>query len=267
MPSFGSQPLMSRPELVRWGLCAAVVIAAHGLVMFALVERSGEVEADAGAPVVTLELAPIAVAPPAPTRDLAPGPLMESESQEQVAEEAPPEERKKPKEEERKKPKEEKLVEEPPAPDPEVAMAKPEPMPEEGPIDDRPAPVVAPAAPVPTAPQVAPTPAPRVAALEVGQVPRPTSTAVTNWQRLLVAQLERHKRYPPQAQGKVGEARLAFRIDRSGHVLTSRIVRSSGSDALDQEALALVKRAAPLPLPPAGIPDDQLSFVVPIRYH
>jgi protein TonB len=250
---------MSRPELVRWGLCAAVVVAAHGLVMFALVERSGEVEADAGAPVVTLELAPIAVAPPAPTRDLAPGPLMESESQEQVAEVAPPEER--------KKPKEEKLVEEPPAPDPEVAMAKPEPMPEEGPIDDKPAPVVAPAAPVPTAPQVAPTPAPRVAALEVGQVPRPTSTAVTNWQRLIVAQLERFKRYPPQAQGKVGEARLAFRVDRSGHVLTSRIVRSSGSDALDQEALALVKRAAPLPLPPAGIPDDQLSFVVPIRYH
>jgi periplasmic protein TonB len=259
MPSFGSQPLVTRPEFVRWGLCAAVVIAAHGLAVLAIAGRSDEAEADAGAPVITIELAPIAVAPPAPVRDLAPGPLMESESQEQVAEETPPEER--------KQPKQEKLVEESPAPDPEVAMAKPELMAEEGPIDDTPAPVVAPAAPVATAPQVAPTPAPRVAALAVGQVPRPTSTAVTNWQRLLVAQLEHHKRYPPQAQGKVGEARLAFRIDRSGHVLTSRIVRSSGSDALDQEALALVKRAAPLPPPPAEIPDDQLSFVVPIRYH
>jgi periplasmic protein TonB len=257
--SFGPQPLMSRPELVRWSLCAAVVIAAHGLAALALSARSYDEDADAGAPVVTLELAPIAVAPPAPVRDLAPGPLVETESQEQVAEETPPEER--------KQPKQEKMVEEPPAPDPEVAMPKPEPMAEEGPIDDKPAPVVAPAAPVPTAPQVAPTPGPRVAALEVGQVPRPTSTAVTNWQRLLVAQLERHKRYPPQAQGKVGEARLAFRIDRSGHVVTSRIARSSGSDALDQEALALIKRAAPLPPPPAGISDDQLSFVVPIRYH
>jgi protein TonB len=209
--------------------------------------------------VVTLELAPIAVAPPAPTRDLAPGPLVETESQEQVAEEAPPQERKEQK-------KEEKRVEEPPAPDPEVVMAKPEPMGEEGPIDDKPAPVVAPAAPVPTAPQVAPTPAPRVAALEVGQVPRPTSAAVAKWERLLVAQLERHKRYPPQARGHVGEARLAFSIDRSGHVVASRIVHSSGSDALDQEALALVKRAAPLPPPPAGMSDDQLSFVVPIRY-
>jgi periplasmic protein TonB len=258
MPSFGSQPLFTRPELMRWGLCAAVVIAAHGLVALAVTGRSDEEVADAGAPVITLELAPIAVAPPAPSRDLAPGPLMESESQEQVADEAPPQER--------KQPKKEKEVEEPPAPDPEVAMAKPDPMAEEGPVEDKPAPVVAPAAPLPTAPQVAPTPGPRVAALAVGQVPRPTSAAVATWQRLLVAQLERNKRYPPGAHGKVGEARLAFSIDRGGHVLTSQIVHSAGSEALDEEALAMIKRAAPLPAPPAGISEDQLSFVVPIRY-
>ena len=258
MPSFGSQPLLTRPELMRWGICAAVVIAAHGLVALAVTGRSDQGNADAGAPVLTVELAPLAVAPPSPPRDLAPGPLMESQSQEQVAPEAAPQES--------KQVKKEKEIEEPPAPDPQVAMAKPDPMGEEGPIDDRPAPVVAPAAPVPTAPQAAPTPGPRVAALEVGQVPRPTSAAVAKWERLLVAQLERHKRYPPQAHGKAGEARLAFSIDRSGHVVASRIVHSSGSDALDQEALALVKRAAPLPPPPAGISDDQLSFVVPIRY-
>jgi len=259
MPSFGSQRLVTRPEFVRWSLCAAVVIAAHGLVALAFTGRWDEDAADAGAPVVTVELAPLAVAPPAPPGDLAPGPLMESESQEQVAEAATPAER--------KQPKQEKLVEQPPAPDPEVAMAKPEPMAEEGPIDDRPAPVVAPAAPVPTAPQVAPTQGPRVAALAVGEVPRPTSATVAKWQRLLVAQLERHKRYPPHAGGKIGEAKLAFSIDRGGHVIASRIVHSSGSDALDEEALAMVKRAAPLPPPPAEISDDQLSFVVPIRYH
>ncbi|MBV8753236.1 MAG: energy transducer TonB [Hyphomicrobiales bacterium] len=259
MASFGSQPFFTRPELVRWSICAAVVIAAHGLVALAVTGRSDEEVADAGAPVVTLELAPVATAPPAPTRDLAPGPLMESESQQQVAEEAPPDEA--------KQAKQEKVVAEPPAPDPEVAMAKPETMAEEGPIDDRPAPVAAPAAPVPTAPQAVPTPGPRVAALAVGQVPRPTSAAVATWQRLLVVQLERHKRYPPRAKGHVGEARLAFSIDRGGHVLTSRIVHSSGSEALDDEALAMIKRAAPLPPPPAGISEDQLSFVVPVRYH
>jgi periplasmic protein TonB len=89
---------------------------------------------------------------------------------------------------------------------------------------------------------------------------------VAKWERLLVAQLERHKRYPPQARGKIGEARLAFSIDRTGRVLASRIVHSSGSEALDQEALALVRRAAPFPPPPAGLADDRLSFMVPIRY-
>jgi protein TonB len=249
MTSFGSQPLVTRPELMRWSLCAAVVLAAHGIVALVLAGGSDEAELEAGAPVVTIELAPAAVAPPAPPRDLAPGPLLETESQERVAEETPaPPERKEP-----DKPKEEKEVEAPPAPDPEVAMV--EPPPEEGPIEHKPAPVVALAAPVPTAPQSAPAPAERAAA--------PT---VAKWERLLVAQLERHKRYPPQARGKVGEARLAFSIDRTGRVLASRIVHSSGSEALDQEALALVRRAAPFPPPPAGVSDDRLSFVVPIRY-
>jgi len=260
MAPFDIQPGITRPELVRWTACAAAVVALHGLIVLAITTRSGEEEDAAGAPVLTIELAPVAVAPPAPTRDLAPGPVVESESQQQVAEAAPPQERKELK-------KEERVAEEPPAPDPEVAMPKPEPMGEEGPIDDKPAPAVASAAPVPTAPQNAPTPAPRVAALAVGQVARPTPAAVATWERLLVAQLERHKRYPPHARGKVGEARLAFSIDRGGRVLTSRIVRSSGSAALDEEALALIKRAAPLPPPPAGLPDDRLSFVVPIRYH
>jgi protein TonB len=259
---FGSQPLLTRPELVRWGACAAVVLAAHGLAVLAVASRSDEAEVEAGAPVVTVELAPVAVAPPSPSRDLAAGPLLETESQERVAEEAPaPPERKEPEKE-----KQEKVVEEPPAPDPEVAMA-PEPPPEEGPIDYKPAPVQALAAPVPTAPQSAPTPADRAAAPALAPTPTPTSAVVASWQRLLVAQLERHKRYPPQARGKVGEARLEFSIDRAGRVLASRIVHTSGSAALDQEALALLRRAAPLPPPPAGLPDDRLSFVVPIRYH
>jgi periplasmic protein TonB len=262
--SFGAQPLFTRPELVRWSLCAAVVLAAHGLVVVGLAGRADEEQPEGGAPVVTLELAPVAVAPPAPARDLAAGPLLESESHERVAEETPaaPPERMEPEKEKR----EEKVVDQPPAPDPEVAVP-PEPPPEEGPIEHKPAPVAVAAAPVPTAPQSAPAPAKVAAAPAVAAIERPSAAAVTSWQRLLVAQLERHKRYPPQARGKVGEARLAFSIDRTGRVVESRILHSSGSDALDQEALALLRRAAPLPPPPAGLPDDRLSFVVPIRYH
>jgi protein TonB len=244
MTQFGAQPFVTRAELTRWGGCAALVLAAHAFAAFAIAARSDEAEFTAGAPVVMVELAPITAAPPAPPRDLAVGPLLETEAQERVAEEAPPQREAAP-------PKEE-TVEVPPAPDPQVAMLTPEPYPEEGPITVDPP---AAAAPVPTAPQTVPTPA-----------ARPTSAAILRWERLLVAQLERHKRYPPQARGKVGEARLAFSIDRDGRVLASRIVHSSGSDALDEEALALVRRAAPLPPPPAGLPDERLSFVVPIRY-
>ena len=63
MPVLGSQPFVTRPELARWGLCAAVVIAAHGLVALAITGRWDAEDADAGAPVVTVELAPLAVAP------------------------------------------------------------------------------------------------------------------------------------------------------------------------------------------------------------
>jgi protein TonB len=247
MADFGSQPLVTRPEVFRWSACAAAVVAAHGLVAFAIAAHSDEAELAAGAPVVMVELAPLAVAPPAPARDLAAGPLLETENQERVAEEAQPE---------RKETEKEQVVQETPVPDPAVTMAQAAPEPEEKPVEDKAVPEPAQGAPVPTAPQAAPT-----------SVARPAAPAVASWQRLLMAQLERHKRYPPQARGKLGEAKLGFSIDRQGHVLTSRIVQSSGSDALDAEALALVKRAQPLPPPPAGLPDNQLSFVVPIRYH
>jgi TonB family protein len=82
----------------------------------------------------------------------------------------------------------------------------------------------------------------------------------------LLAQLERNKRYPPAAGGAQGTARLAFRIDRRGHLLESHITQSSGSAALDEETLALARRAQPFPSPPADATENQLSFVVPIRY-
>jgi periplasmic protein TonB len=260
--SFGSQPVFTRPELVRWSLCAAVVIAAHGLAALAIAGWGDEEELEAGAPVVTIDLAPVAVAPPAPPRDLAAGPLLETESQERVAEETPVP----PAPKEPEKEKQEKVVEAPPAPEPEIAVS-PEPPPEEGPIEHKPAPMQATAAPVPTAPQSAPAPAKLAAGPAMAPTPTPSSAVVASWQRLLVAQLERHKRYPPQARGKVGEARLEFSIDRTGRVVASRLVHSSGSDALDREALALLRRAAPFPPPPAGLPHERLSFVVPVRYH
>jgi periplasmic protein TonB len=104
----------------------------------------------------------------------------------------------------------------------------------------------------------------------------------TRWERSLSAHLERFKHYPRDAvevftgdknpRHKIlcgqegGDTVVVLRIDRQGHVLKSRIVRSSGASALDQETLAMIKRADPLPAPPNGLPDTALTIRVPIHY-
>jgi len=49
-------------------------------------------------------------------------------------------------------------------------------------------------------------------------------------------------------------------------LLSSQIVQSSGSSQLDQETLAMLARAQPMPKPPGSAPDSALSFVLPIRF-
>ncbi len=114
--------------------------------------------------------------------------------------------------------------------------------------------------------QPAPPTAPAAPPQQSAPKPAPSSAAITNWQKSLVAHLGRFKRYPAQARGAEGVVSLAFSIDRQGRVVNSRIAKSSGSAVLDAEALAMIKRAAPLPPPPAEIADADLSFVVPIRF-
>jgi periplasmic protein TonB len=90
--------------------------------------------------------------------------------------------------------------------------------------------------------------------------------AIASWQHAVVARLARFQRYPAQAKGATGVVSLSFSIDRQGHVLNSQIIKSSGSSVLDAEALSLMTRAAPLPPPPAAVPDTDLTFVLPIRF-
>jgi periplasmic protein TonB len=87
-----------------------------------------------------------------------------------------------------------------------------------------------------------------------------------SWQQSLLARLVRFQRYPPRARDVQGVVSLAFSIDRHGNVVSSHIIKSSGSALLDYEALDLIKRAAPLPAPPAEIADSDLSVIVPIRF-
>jgi periplasmic protein TonB len=76
--------------------------------------------------------------------------------------------------------------------------------------------------------------------------------AIRRWETELRAHIERFKRYPPKAhaRGDQGLAKVSFTIDRDGRVQETHIVQSSGSPELDQEALAVLTRAQPVPRPP-----------------
>lgn len=92
--------------------------------------------------------------------------------------------------------------------------------------------------------------------------------AMAAWKLQVVGLLERSKGYPAAAlaRGEEGTAHLAFTLDREGRVTDSSVVRSSGSKALDDDALAMVLRAQPFPPPPSDITGPQINLRVPIRY-
>ncbi|EGY02360.1 TonB protein [Nitrospirillum viridazoti Y2] len=94
------------------------------------------------------------------------------------------------------------------------------------------------------------------------------SVSVPTWQGLLLAQLERFKRYPADAQTRhqQGVAYLRFTMDRDGRVLSSRLEKSSGYELLDREVQALIERAQPLPKPPPELGSDRVELVVPIAF-
>jgi len=59
---------------------------------------------------------------------------------------------------------------------------------------------------------------------------------------------------------------VAFKLDRSGQLVASHVKKRSGSPALDDEALAMLQRASPLPAPPDQIPGPMLELVLPIQF-
>lgn len=92
--------------------------------------------------------------------------------------------------------------------------------------------------------------------------------AEINWQAMIQTHLERNKRYPRQAQllRQQGIPLVTFIIDRDGYVLDVVLFQSSGITSLDEEAIALIKRAEPLPKPPPEMTDDPIRITVPIDF-
>jgi protein TonB len=275
------------PATMRWSACFVVALGIHVAGAAALLAR-WQTEADhvASAPVVMIDMAPVAAAPQTTETDMPPDTV---DRQFQAGETPTPD-----------KP-EEEVVEkaEPPAPEEpvEVAKAEPEPAPEK-PVEVEPEPVKAEIAMLPpprpvekieekkeekkkvarkkqrpqhaslaSAQSAADQVAPRAAAPNAGAAR--DSNALPNWTSRIMSRLERHKRYPSEAQsrGDRGVVRLAFSVDRHGGVHNARVVASSGSNVLDRETLAMIERASPLPPPPDEVPGARIPVVVPIAYY
>ncbi len=85
----------------------------------------------------------------------------------------------------------------------------------------------------------------------------------------LLGQLNRFKQYPRSArQAHIeGVVMLHFVMDANGKVLSAEIAKSSGRPVLDNEALALISRAQPLPALPADYPTRTLDAIVPIEFY
>lgn len=223
-------------EALRWGACFVVVAGVHVGAAVALLQAPGADDGfTAGAAVMMVDLPDAPAATPVPDRNMAPGPDVQQE-----AAEAPD------RREETKPPEETAEVE---LPDPEP----PRPTPPAEEIHTAPPPVTAVAVAPPTAGV---------------DLPQPPSKMVKRWQSGLSAQIARNKRYPQKARVRHEEGRVivAFTIDRDGKLVDNRVLRSSGSDDLDQEALSSVVRAQPLPKPPADAKDIDLTFTVPFDF-
>jgi protein TonB len=259
-----------RPVIWIWASCLLLVLLAHVSVLIGLRSTISEAGAPVTPPAVLLDLAPAPVAPPEPEPTPAP-PIATPPPPAEIAPPPPEPEPPPPPEPDPTPPQAEppppEVVpppqEPPPQSPPEVVLPKP-PAPPPHPhvrTVKRPVPDAVQTPSAPAAPIQAP-PAPTAAA------PSPGAAVPVTWQDALRAHLARFKRYPVQAlrRGEQGVTMVRFAMNHAGTVLSAVVVRGSGHDDLDQEALAWIQRAQPLPRPPPEVAQDPIELVVPLRF-
>lgn len=160
-----------------------------------------------------------------------------------------------------------------PAPEPEKPVETPE-------ISEAQSPPIKMAEPAPIEPMITipstvpkPTRATPAEAAPPASPPRPTPSAPSktpaSWQSLVLGRLNAVKAYPASARARrqQGVVMIRFTLDRQGKVLEIALAQSSGFALLDREAIALPKRASPLPPPPDDVKGERIELVVPVEFH
>ena len=240
--------------LLRWTAAAAVVVGAHAAGVWIALHWKPAQAAPHGGAVMLINLEPIPVAPEAEQKELPPGPEMTQAETEPEPEPIPEPDIKMPELPQQENA--EAIVAQPPKPTPEEKPPEPKKREtEKKPVEPKKKKVVQTTAPAASANQSAHASAPALGT---------NSGARSDWNSRVMAALNRSKRSPPGAA--MGTARVAFVVDRSGQVTSVRLSGSSGDSGLDQEAVALVQRASPLPAPPPEVGGSAIALSVPVRF-
>jgi protein TonB len=90
-----------------------------------------------------------------------------------------------------------------------------------------------------------------------------SAASVAPWRAEIYAHLLRYK--PPGSEAK-GVVTISFSLARSGALLGAHLAGSSGSPALDQKALQMVRSANPFPAAPVEVAGGPFSFTVPVHF-
>jgi periplasmic protein TonB len=292
--------------MLRWGTAGIVVAAIHFTGAWAALNwRRVEATPDAP-PAVMIDLAPLAVAPPAPPQEVAPGPQM-TEAQPVPTPDTPTPVEETPD----LTPPTPIATQEPPKPDP--APAQPEQTAQELKPDIPPRPLeikvpelpkednaeatLAPPPPPSPKPKARKEPPPKAHEAERKkpidpdkpkhrQTTAPPSSIAARSNTAAAPSagsgaspsvspatwkselMARLNRYKryPPGAASTGTASVAFTIARSGQVLSARLIGSSGNPALDAEAVSLPRRASPVPAPPPDFGGGVLTLTVPVHF-
>jgi len=113
-----------------------------------------------------------------------------------------------------------------------------------------------------------PMAAPAPPALHAPVAQNGTGEGQASFESRVLAHINRFKQYPLSARKAhiEGVVMLHFVMDAGGHVTQADIQKSSGRPVLDNEALAMIQRAQPLPALPADFPTRTLNAVVSIEF-
>jgi len=230
--------LPERRGISRWTLAGVTIVLAHAAIVAAVALWYARRPVEPNIlPAIAVTLAPVeSSSPEIQDQDIAVGPTM------QQAEAAP----EPPKVEE----KQEEPVVQPPPPQRQADVTLPKAEKEV----EEPKPVPEPPAPETRAPPKSD---------HVGEFSQAGSNA---YNALVFGHLQKFKRYPSAARGKVGTVVVRFMLNRAGEVTDSAVTKSSGNDVLDHEAIEILHRASPFPAFPAAKPGAQDTYIAPVSF-